>query len=200
MCAHNKCCCGLFLLLLALGCVGGHIATAGAHCKLAFPLDLFTIAFLFGTAEDSGYSKQALLLPILGMIARCTGAAVHFNEMEEAPMALVGLICFYARDLWGRRSDAYAWPDRRRQEEEAGADYGDIKIGGAGGWGKNARSRFVKREPMMREVRQGEDGGVQGLSFVKELQMVDEDGDEAMEFFDVTDEGLRKRTPALQAS
>jgi len=56
----------------------------------------------------------------------------------------------------------------------------------------------VKREPMMREVRQGEDGGVQGLSFVKDMQMVDEDGDEAMEFFEVTNQGLRRRTPAAE--
>jgi hypothetical protein len=48
---------------------------------------------------------------------------------------------------------------------------------------------------MKLQVGQGEDGGVQGLSFVKELQMVDEDGDEAMEFFDVTSGGLRKRIP-----
>ena len=52
----------------------------------------------------------------------------------------------------------------------------------------------------MREVRQGEDVGVQGLSFVKDMSLVDEDGDEAMEFFYVTDTGLRKRTPGASAS
>ena len=52
---------------------------------------------------------------------------------------------------------------------------------------------------MIRELQKGEVGGVQGLSFVKEMNTVDEDGDEAMEFFDVTDQGLRKRTPCLNA-
>lgn len=47
-------------------------------------------------------------------------------------------------------------------------------------------------QAMMKETEAGA-GGVQGLSFVKDQLMVDEDGDEAMEFFEVTDEGLRKR-------
>ena len=182
---------GLFLTLLTVGWVAGNLATKGAFCKLAYPLDLFTIAFLLATAEDSGYSKIALLLPILGMMARCTCAAARLNEMEEAPMALVSLICFYFRDRWGRRRDAYMWPEHRRKVQQHGTDYGDIKTGGTG----QPRVKAVKREPMLREVRQGEDGGVQGLSFVKDMEMVDEDGDEAMEFFDVTNSGLRKRTP-----
>jgi hypothetical protein len=185
---------GLFLVLLTFGWMAGHFASKGAYCKLAFPLDLFTIAFLLATSEDSGYAKMALTLPILGMMLRCSCAAVHFNELEEMPMAFVSLVCFYLQDRWGRRRDAYQWPEHRRQ---AGGDYySDIKTGGA----QPPRVRAVKREPMMREVRQGEDGGVQGLSFLKDMQMVDEDGDEAMEFFEVTNEGLRRRTPVAQSN
>ena len=44
-------------------------------------------------------------------------------------------------------------------------------------------------------VSGGEDGGLQGMDAVKDLVMVDEDGDEAMEFFEVTDEGLKRRNP-----
>jgi len=186
---------GLFLMLLAAGWTVGHFASKGAFCKLAFPLDLFTIAFLLSTAEDSGYSKIALLLPVLGMMARCTCAAARLNEREEAPMALVSLICFYVRDRWGRRRDAYMWPEHRRQQQQQ-QDYGDIKTGGSG---QPRYARVVRREPMIREVRTGEDGGVQGLSFVQEMSTVDEDGDEAMEFFEVTDQGLRKRTPCVSA-
>ena len=188
---------GLFLMLLTAAWIAGHFVTNGAFCKLAFPLDLFTIAFLLSTSEDSGYSKVALLLPILGMMIRCTCAATTLNEKEEAPMAFISLICFYVRDRWGRRRDAYVWPEQRRQQrQQQHPDYGDIKTGGGG---QPRYVRVVKREPMIREVRQGEDGGVQGLSFVKDLLTVDEDGDEAMEFFDVTDEGLRKRTPNTNA-
>jgi hypothetical protein len=186
---------GLFLMLLAVGWIVGHVASKGAFCKLAFPLDLFTIAFFLSTAEDSGYSKMALLLPVLGMLARSSCAAARFNELEEAPMALVSLICFYVRDRWGRRRDAYDWPEHRRQQQQR-QDYGDIKTSGAG---QPPRMRVQRREPMIRELQKGEVGGVQGLSFVKEMNTVDEDGDEAMEFFDVTDQGLRKRTPCLNA-
>lgn len=49
--------------------------------------------------------------------------------------------------------------------------------------------------PMMQETLGGEDGGLQGMDAVKDLVMVDEDGDEAMEFFEVTDEGLKRRNP-----
>jgi hypothetical protein len=49
--------------------------------------------------------------------------------------------------------------------------------------------------PMMQETLGGEDGGMQGMAAVKDLVMVDEDGDEAMEFFEVTDEGLKRRNP-----
>lgn len=188
---------GLFLVVVLLVWIAAHFISKGAYCKLAFPLDLFTIAFMLSTSEDSGYAKMVLLLPILGMMARCTCAAAHLNELEEMPMACISLICFYLQDQWGRRRDAYQWPEHRRQQQQQGGQYySDIKTGG----GQAPRVRVVKREPMLREVRQGEDGGVQGLSFVKDMQMVDEDGDEAMEFFDVTGQGLRKRTPAAQSS
>ena len=188
---------GLFLVLVLLVWSAGHYFSKGAYCKLVFPLDLFTIAFMLATSEDSGYAKMSLLLPILGMMARCTCAAAHFHELEEAPMALISLVCFYLQDQWGRRRDAYQWPEQRRQQQQQQrGQYSDIKTGGA----QPPRVSVVKREPMLREVRQGEDGGVQGLSFVKDMQLVDEDGDEAMEFFDVTGQGLRKRTPTTHAN
>lgn len=37
------------------------------------------------------------------------------------------------------------------------------------------------------------------MGFVRGMEMVDEDGDEAMEFFEVTDEGLKKRNPVGKA-
>jgi hypothetical protein len=46
----------------------------------------------------------------------------------------------------------------------------------------------------MQEAKDG-NGGVQGFKAIKELMMVDEDGDEAMEFFEVTETGLKKRVP-----
>ena len=181
---------GLFLMVLCASWCVGHWVTKGAHCKLAFPLDLFTIALLLGASEDSGYAKQALLLPIIGMGLRCSIAAASLDEREEVPMAFVALICFYVRDQWGRRRDAYVWPQLRGRNQRD-FDYGDVKTGGAGGG--TSHVRVPRWEPMMREVAHGGDGGVQGLSWVREMQLVDEDGDEAMEFFDVTDEGLRKR-------
>jgi hypothetical protein len=188
---------GLFLTVLLVVWWGVKMYTKGAFCKLPFQLDLFTIALVLGSAQDSGYAKVALLLPVLGMMARCTCAAVMLDEQEEAFMAFVSLICFYARDRWGRRRDAYTWPEHRRRQQGGNTyDYGDIKNDGV----RQPRVKVVKREPMLRECVRGEDGGVQGLSFVKDMQMVDEDGDEAMEFFDVTDHGLRKRTPSTAAN
>ena len=52
-----------------------------------------------------------------------------------------------------------------------------------------ARTRVA---PLMREMPEG-NGGVQG---VRPSLAVDEDGDEADEFFEVTDEGIRRRNPA----
>jgi hypothetical protein len=37
---------------------------------------------------------------------------VSFKELEEAPMALVSLVCYFVRDTWGRRRDAYTWPEQ----------------------------------------------------------------------------------------
>ena len=35
-----------------------------------------------------------------------------FKELEEAPMALVSLVCYFVRDTWGRRRDACTWPEQ----------------------------------------------------------------------------------------
>lgn len=50
----------------------------------------------------------------------------------------------------------------------------------------------VRRVPLMQESKEGR-GGLQGYAAVKKMELVDEDGDAAMEFFDCTDAGLKKR-------
>ncbi len=82
---------------------------------------------------------------------------------------------------WGRAKDAYKWvpPPENRSN------------------GSNPRpQRVVKvKPPLLQETHDGS-GGVQGFTAIKQLMMIDEDGDEAMEFFDVTDAGLKKRVPS----
>ncbi|EKX54863.1 hypothetical protein GUITHDRAFT_99514 [Guillardia theta CCMP2712] len=149
--------------------------------KLSFPLDMFTAGLFFSAACDSGYSKLAMLIPIMGMTLRSTFACTEMKSMEELPVVFISLISFYLRQSWGRRRNAYDWPDQRGRHPPSHQH-------------QKVKPRAPKVAPMIREVHDGK-GGVQGLSFVKELQLVDEDGDEAMEFFEVTDEGLRKRVP-----
>mmetsp|Transcript_24260 Transcript_24260/g.54555 ORF Transcript_24260/g.54555 Transcript_24260/m.54555 type:complete len:347 (-) Transcript_24260:139-1179(-) len=149
--------------------------------KLSFPLDMFTTGVFLSAAADSGYSKLAMLIPIMGMALRSTFACTEMKSMEEIPVVFISLICFYLRQSWGRRRNAYDWPDQRSRHSTSHQQH-------------KVKPKINKVAPMIREVHDGK-GGVQGLSFVKELQIVDEDGDEAMEFFEVTDQGLRKRVP-----
>mmetsp|Transcript_47133 Transcript_47133/g.112347 ORF Transcript_47133/g.112347 Transcript_47133/m.112347 type:complete len:122 (-) Transcript_47133:94-459(-) len=106
-------------------------------------------------------------------------AAVGVHAYQAPADIVLLVVCFVAWQIcsrWGRKRNAYEWPQPKVHESE------------------NPRPVKTRRSPLFQETPNG-NGGVQGLKFVKENLKVDEDGDEADEFFEVTDEGLRQRNP-----
>mmetsp|Transcript_23124 Transcript_23124/g.57023 ORF Transcript_23124/g.57023 Transcript_23124/m.57023 type:complete len:348 (-) Transcript_23124:378-1421(-) len=172
---------GLVLLLLSFVQTAVHLLSKGVFFKMPFPVDVFTLGLFFASAVDSGYSKMMLYIPVICTVSRTGVESGVLEEMENLAVLFAGLLAFHISQSWGMSRDAYKW----------------TAPGAAQGSGQQ-REKVVKprRMPLMQETHQG-NGGVQGFAAVDKMKMVDEDGDEAMEFFEVTDEGLKKRNPSV---
>jgi len=177
---------GAGLMVAAYVALSVHNGTKGRFFAMAFPLDVFTIGFVLASAVDSGYSKLLLHVPIMCALARSLFDVAVLSDFEHSPIPVLVLIGFQISQQWGRASDPYRWVAPHLRPDAPG--------------GPQQRQRRQKPKvdqppPLMQDVREGE-GGIQGMDAVKHLMVEDEDGDEAMEFFDVTDQGLRRRDPS----